>query len=68
MTTAQTVSDPILRMPGVKAATGLSRATIYRLIKSEDFPKPKKLSSQAVGWPTSVINSWLSDRPTGAPT
>lgn len=52
------INDPMWRMPQAKAATGLSRATIYRRIASGDFPKPQQLSKNAIGWPMSVILAW----------
>jgi predicted DNA-binding transcriptional regulator AlpA len=50
----------ILRLPAVKARTGLSRATIYRKIQSADFPRPHQLSRRAVGWLESDIEAWIA--------
>lgn len=50
----------ILRLPAVKARTGLSRATIYRKIQSDDFPRPHQLSRRAVGWLESDIEAWIA--------
>lgn len=52
-------SDSILRLPAVKAATGLSRSTIYDRISKGSFPAPVSLGGNVVGWPVSVINAWL---------
>ena len=52
----------IIRISTVKAVTGLSRGTIYRLIKESDFPKQIKLSTQAAGWIESEVNDWLESR------
>lgn len=52
----------IIRISTVKAVTGLSRGSIYRLIKESDFPKQIKLSAQAAGWIESEINDWLESR------
>jgi len=49
----------ILRLPSVKARTGLSRSTIYLRIKEGAFPKPVKLGARAVGWLESEIGDWL---------
>jgi len=59
-----TPAETIVRRGGLKAATGLSPATIYRYIKTGDFPRPKKIGKQAVGWPQSWIDAWLAGRPT----
>jgi prophage regulatory protein len=45
----------ILRLPAVKASTGLSRSTIYQRISQGLFPKPVSLGARAVGWPASEI-------------
>ena len=52
----------ILRLPEVKARTGLSRSTIYSYISKGDFPKPVPLGLRAVGWVESEIENWLQDR------
>ncbi len=52
----------ILRLPTVKARTGLSRSTIYLRISEGRFPSPVSLGSRAVGWIESEINTWLAER------
>jgi prophage regulatory protein len=49
----------ILRLPSVKACTGLSRSTIYLRIQKGSFPKPVNLGARAVGWLESEIEEWL---------
>jgi len=53
-------SDAILRLPAVKAKTGLSRSTIYDRIDKGIFPAPVPLGGQAVGWPASDIDAWIA--------
>ena len=52
----------VLRMPAVMERTGLSRASIYRLIKADDFPAAIRLGSRAVGWPAQRIDEWIASR------
>lgn len=52
----------ILRLPDVKARTGLSRATIYLRINQGNFPKPIALGGRAVGWVEADINDWLQQQ------
>jgi prophage regulatory protein len=52
----------ILRLPTVKARTGLSRSTIYLRISEGRFPRPVSLGSRAVGWIETEINDWLAER------
>lgn len=51
-----------LRLPDVKAETGLSRATIYRLESRGDFPARDHLSARAVGWWSEDIDNWKASR------
>jgi len=51
--------DTILRLPAVKAATGLSRSTIYERIRQGTFPLPVPLGRKAVGWLESEIGAWI---------
>lgn len=54
--------DTILRLPAVKAATGLSRSTIYDRVRKRTFPAPISLGGNAVGWPTSEVGAWIQRR------
>lgn len=49
----------IYRMKDLPAAIGLSRAEIYRRLKSGDFPKPVALGPKAVGWTAESVRAWL---------
>lgn len=44
------------------AATSLSRCTVYRLVKSGQFPKQIRLSAGRVGWRKSDIEAWLNEQ------
>ncbi len=52
----------ILRLPAVKARTGLSRSTIYLRISKGAFPAPVSLGGRAVGWIETEIQDWLEKR------
>lgn len=52
----------ILRLPTVKARTGLSRSTIYLRITEGSFPPPISLGGRAVGWIEAEVNDWLTRR------
>ena len=55
----------ILRLPAVRASTGLSRSTIYARISEGLFPKPVSLGARAVGWPANEVESINSARISG---
>ncbi len=52
----------ILRLPAVKASTGLSRSTIYFRMSQGTFPKQVALGGRAVGWLELEINEWLQQQ------
>ena len=49
----------IVRLPEVKASTGLSRSSIYLRMSNNEFPKSISLGGRAVGWLESDIQDWL---------
>lgn len=56
------MATAILRLPAVKARTGLSRSTIYLRIAEGSFPKPVSLGGRAVGWVEAEVNDWLTQQ------
>jgi prophage regulatory protein len=56
------MTHTILRLPAVKASTGLSRSTIYLRVSQGTFPRPVSLGGRAVGWVEAEIQSWLAER------
>ena len=60
-------ADEILREPSVLKATGISRTTLWRRVRSGDFPRPLRLggpTTRAVGWRREDVERWLAERPT----
>lgn len=56
------MANVILRLPAVKARTGLSRSSIYLWIANGKFPAPVSLGARAVGWLESEVDEWLAHR------
>ena len=55
----------ILRTPEVVRVTGLSKTTIWRRVRSGDFPAPVKLGSlttRSIGWREEEIERWIDSR------
>ena len=52
----------ILRLPTVKAITGLSRSPIYLRMSEGSFPRQVNLGSRAVGWLASEIDHWIEEK------
>ena len=57
------MKDKMLRRDEVEIICGLTRSTIYRLMREGKFPPPKRLGPRAVRWPSSEIETWLAARP-----
>ncbi|KAA9010175.1 helix-turn-helix transcriptional regulator [Histidinibacterium aquaticum] len=60
------MNDRILRLPEVERLTGLSRATIYRMVSRDDFPRQTRIGMRAVGWRESQLNEWLDTQPSAS--
>jgi len=52
----------IIRLPELKARTGLSKTTIYDLISAGKFPDRVKIGQRSVGWISAEIDDWVSER------
>ena len=52
----------ILRLPEVSQATGLSRSTIYRLVRSGTFPQSVALTARTIGWRIDEVEAWIAAR------
>ena len=52
----------IWRLPEVMTRTGLSRSTIYELIRQDQFPSQIGLGPRAVGWVANEIEEWIEAR------
>lgn len=55
--------ERMLRLHSVERMTGLSKSTLYRLIKQGSFPAPLRMTRKAVRWRREEVNEWLSLRP-----
>lgn len=55
-------SQQLLRLPQVKASTGLSKSTIYARITEGTFPKQIPLGARLVVWLESDIQNWIQEQ------
>ena len=54
--------ENLLKMPEVRAKTGLSRSHLYALAQNGEFPKPIKLSERSSAWVESEVQDWIDTR------
>jgi prophage regulatory protein len=52
----------IIRARDLPATLGLSRSTIWRMVKDGRFPPPIKLSDNATGFRATDVDKWLDER------
>lgn len=55
-------SSVVIRLKAVLERTGLSRATIYRLMKVGEFPSSFKIGKVASGWLEAEVSAWIDER------
>ena len=55
--------ERIIRFPQVAIITGLSRATVFRLERDDEFPRRVHVGKRGVGWKSSEIEAWLEACP-----
>lgn len=48
------------RLSAVVARTGLSKSTIYRLIREHKFPAPVSLAGRTRAWDSAAVDAWIS--------
>ena len=52
----------ILRLAQVVELTGLPKSTLYRYVKSRQFPSQLKLGERAAGWVEEEVMGWMRSR------
>ena len=52
----------LLSVAQVVLRVGVSRATLYRLVDSEDFPSPVRLSAGRVAWVEQEVTAWVKGK------
>ena len=57
------MNDRLLTRPEVETRCGIARSTIYRLMRTGQFPLPVKVGPRAVRWPQHELDAWLAERP-----
>ena len=56
------MTDRFVREPEVKHITGLSRVTRWRMERRGEFPRRRRISTNAVAWLESEIAEWMAER------
>src|ERR1700687_6181057 len=56
------IPDRIIREPECHQITGLSRSTRWRLERTGEFPRRRRISAGCTGWLASEMAAWVADR------
>ena len=56
------LTDRALTREEVCSKTGLSKSTVYRLIKQGGFPAPRRFGNRSSRWLESVIDGWMQSK------
>jgi hypothetical protein len=59
------MSIKIYRIKEVSEITGLKPSSIYKQIRLKLFPPGIKLTSRSTGWPSDVVEDWITSRING---
>lgn len=52
----------LIRPKAAADRLGISKTTLYRLVKAGILPKPVRISAQATGWPEDIIEAFIAAR------
>ncbi|MCE9985262.1 MULTISPECIES: helix-turn-helix transcriptional regulator [Enterobacteriaceae] len=50
----------LIRISAMLELLGCSRTTLYRWVKSGNFPQPLMRGGKTLGWPASLYEGWLA--------
>ena len=53
----------LLTRQDVQRLCRISKTTLYRLLRSGQFPRPIRIGPRAVRWCAGELNRWLAGRP-----
>jgi prophage regulatory protein len=57
----------IVRPADIEQVIGLSRPMVFRLERTGDFPRRRRLGARASGWLLDDLRDWLQSRPELSP-
>jgi prophage regulatory protein len=51
-----------IRLKEVMERTGLARATVYKYMGQDDFPRTVSLGGRSVGWVDDEVEAWICSK------
>ena len=59
----ETAPDRLLSRRAVELRAGLSRSTLYRMMRVGAFPEPFRIGPGAVRWSSAEVERWIAALP-----
>ena len=56
------IGEKFLRLPEVVSRTGYSGTTIWRKVKTGEFPKPVSIGPKATAWIEREVDEWITSK------
>ncbi len=53
--------EKFIRLSEVIKRTGISRSSIYRLVKKNNFPAPVRISEKTIAFIEREVNDWIGN-------
>ncbi len=57
-------TDRFLTLAALTVKIGMGKSSIYRMMDSGSFPRPRQVGEVAVRWLESEVDAWMMARPT----
>lgn len=54
--------DRLIRLEEVEQLTGLKKSTIYRMVKTKEFPPSVRISGRATAWSENHVRQWVQSK------
>ena len=54
--------ERLLTRKEITREVGISRSTIYRLLRNGSFPQPIRIGERGIRWPESQVQAWIAER------
>lgn len=55
--------DRLLPRDAVETRVGITTSTLYRMMRSGEFPEPLRIGSRCVRWSEHEVEQWIAARP-----
>lgn len=58
----KTTTQRLIRHAALAEQLGISRTTLWRMVRNGEFPAPRRITAGVKGWLPSEVDEWLQQR------